>query len=178
MYYPPAVCQKAQRLEQLLLRLEAGELLGQLCVELELELKPEQVSQLKAKYEAGGRSWVALLDGRFGHYQHVNSAVRAYLFERKRQDEPLTAGQLAQEVEHKFGLRVSVGHLNHVLRQVALTRAPGRPRKGAADREGAANAEPVVAQAGLFFPGRGQATTGGAGDARPEPERGGRPSAD
>ena len=178
MYYPPAVCQKAQRLEQLLLRLEAGEPLDQRWAELELEFKPERVSQLKAKYETGGRSWTALLDGRFGHYQHVNSAVRAYLFERKQQDDQVTAGQLGQEVAHKFGLRVSVGHLNHVLRQVALTRAPGRPRKGAADREGAANAEPVVAQAGLFFPGRGQATTGGTGDDRPEPERGGRPSSD
>jgi hypothetical protein len=175
MYYPPAVCEKAQRLEQLLLRLEAGELLDQRCVELELELKPEQVSQLKAKYEAGGRSWVALLDGRFGHYQHVNSAVRAYLFERKQQDEQLTAGQLVTEVEQKFGLSVSVGHLNHVLRQVALTRVPGRPRKRPAGAESAAPTEPVQAQAGLFFPGRSEASPGRDGDGRTVPDRDGSP---
>lgn len=155
MYYPPAVSEKARRLEQLLLRLEAGEPLEQVRAELELELKPERVSQLKAKYEAGGRRWEALLDGRFGHYQHVNSAVRAYLFERKQQDERLTAGELASEVEQKFGLRISVGHINHVLREVALTGTPGRPRKRAVRAESPATSVPVQAQAGLFFPGRG-----------------------
>jgi transposase len=127
MYYPPAVAEKARRLEQLLVRLEAGEPLDQVRAELELDLKPERVSQLQAKYEAGGRCWEALLDGRFGHYQHVNSAVRAYLFERKQQDEQLTAGELASEVAQKFQVRISIGHINHVLREVALTRPPGRP---------------------------------------------------
>ena len=173
MYYPPAVSQKAQRLEQLLLRLEAGEPLDQLCAEL--ELKPERVSQLKAKYEAGGRTWEALLDGRFGHYQHVNSAVRAYLFERKQQDDSLTAGQLADEVEQKFGLSISVGHINHVLRQVALTRTPGRPRKRPARTDTAATTELAQANAGLFFPGRSQATVGSDGDDRAVLERDGSP---
>jgi hypothetical protein len=178
MYYPPAVCQKAQRLEQLLLRLEAGEPLGQLVAELELELKPERVSQLKARYEAGGRTWEALLDGRFGHYQHVNSAVRAYLFERKQQDDQLTAGQLATEVEQKFGLSLSIGHINHVLRQVALTRVPGRPRKRPVEADPSAKTEPVQAHAGLFFPGRGQAAAGGDGDRRTGLGRDGSPGAD
>lgn len=171
MYYPPAVCQKAQQLEQLLLRLESGEPLDQVCAEL--KLKPERVSQLQTKYEAGGRTWTALLDGRFGHYQHINSAVRAYLFERKQQEDQLTAGQLVSEVEQKFGLSVSVGHINHVLRQVALTRVPGRPRKRATETKSETNSEPVLAQAGLFFPGGGQATDGGNHDARTRPERGG-----
>ncbi|HEY5572851.1 MAG TPA: hypothetical protein VIK64_07535 [Anaerolineales bacterium] len=171
MYYPPAVSEKARRLEQLLLRLEAGEPLEQVRAELELELKPERVSQLKAKYEAGGRRWEALLDGRFGHYQHVNSAVRAYLFERKQQDERLTAGELASEVEQKFGLGISVGHINHVLREVALTRTPGRPRKRAVPAESTATSVPIQAQAGLFFPGRGQATVGRDDDHRTMPER-------
>lgn len=160
MYYPPAVSEKARRLEQLLLRLEAGEPLDQVRADLELELKPERVNQLKAKYEAGGRRWEALLDGRFGHYQHVNSAVRAYLFERKQQDDRLTAGELASEVEQKFGLSISVGHINHILREVALTRTPGRPRKRVVSTETAVSSTPAQAQAGLFFPGRGQATAG------------------
>ncbi len=170
MYYPAAVSEKARRLEQLLLRLEAGEPLDQVQAELALDLKPERVSQLKVKYEAGGRRWEALLDGRFGHYQHVNSAVRAYLFERKQQAEQLTAGELASEVAQKFQVSMSAGHVNHVLREVALTRRPGRPRKRARAAESPATEPPLQAQAGLFFPGRGQATGGGDGDDRAEPE--------
>jgi transposase len=170
MYYPAAVSEKARRLEQLLLRLEAGEPLEQDRAELKLELKPERVNQLKAKYAAGGRRWEALLDGRFGHYQHVNSAVRAYLFERKQQDERLTAGELASEVEQKFKLSISVGHINHVLREVALTRSPGRPRQRAVPAESTATHAPIQAQTGLFFPGRGQAPVGGDGDDRTMPD--------
>ena len=160
MYYPPAVQQKAQRLEQLLVRLEAGEPLDQLCSELGLKLTPKRVGQLKAKYEAGGRTWQALLDGRFGHYQQVNTAVRAYLFERKQPDDRLTAGQLVGEVAAKFGVAVSEGHVNHVLRQVALTRPPGRPGPKPALAEPIPQADIPVANAGLFFPGRGEAAPG------------------
>jgi transposase len=161
MYYPPAVQQKAQRLEQLLVRLEAGEPLDQLCAALGFKLTRKRISQLQAKYEAGGRSWQALQDGRFGHYQQVNTAVRAYLYERKQQDDQLTAGQLASEVTAKFGVTVSEGHVNHVLRQVALTRPPGRPGPKSALSEPTAPPDLPVANAGLFFPGRGEA---GAGD--------------
>jgi transposase len=161
MYYPPAVYQKAQQLEQLLLRLEAGELLDQLCAELELDVSSERVSRLKDKYEAGGRTWEVLLDGRFGHSQHVNSAIRAYLFERKRVDEDVTAGKLAEEVAKKFKVQVSVGHINYILRQLALTRPPGRPRKRPTKDESSAPTEPAQAQGGVFFPGGGEATDGG-----------------
>ena len=63
-----------------MLRLEAGEELAQLCQELELKVSPKRAEQLKSKYEAGGRQWEVLLDGRFGHAQQVNSAVRAQQF--------------------------------------------------------------------------------------------------
>ena len=76
-YYPPAVHRKAEKLEQRLLGLEAGEALEQLCTELALQITPERAEKLKAKYEAGGRRREALLDGRYGHHQQVNSAVRA-----------------------------------------------------------------------------------------------------
>lgn len=147
---------KAKKLEQLLLRLEAGEALEQLCLELELRVSPERAEKLKAKYEAGGRRRELLLDGRFGHAQQVNSAVRAYLYERKQADKALTAGELAAEVEKKYKIRVSEGHINHVLREVALTRPPGRPAKRP-EREQVEKKEPPQANAGLFFPGRGEA---------------------
>ena len=39
MVHPPAVREKAQRLEQLLLRLEAGERFDQVCADLDLSLE-------------------------------------------------------------------------------------------------------------------------------------------
>jgi hypothetical protein len=164
-YYPPAVHRKAKKLEQLLQRLEGGENLEQLCQELELKVSPKRAEQLKSKYEAGGRKWEVLLDGRYGHAQQVNSAVRAYLYERKQADQELTAGQLATEVEEKYKVKVSEGHINHILREVALTRPPGRPRKrtGAEPQE---KREEPQANAGLFFPGRGQAGPEGDRDDR------------
>lgn len=174
MYYPPAVQQKAQRLEQLLVRLAAGEPLDPLCAELGFKLTPKRISQLQAKYEAGGRSWHALQDGRFGHYQQVNTAVRAYLYERKQQDDQLTAGQLAGEVAAQFGVTVSEGHLNHVLRQVALTRPPGRPGPKPARTGPTSPTDRPVANAGLFFPGRGETGHGDHAGGNDELERSGR----
>ena len=159
-YYPPAVRRKAEKLEQLLLRLEAGEKLAQVCTELELELTPKRAKKLKGKYEAGGRQREALLDGRFGHSQHVNSSIRAYLYERKQEDKELTAGELATEVEKKYQVKVSEGHINHILRKVALTRRPGRPRKETEQEE---EREAPQANAGLFFPGGSETGTGGDG---------------
>ena len=164
-YYPPAVQRKAKKLEQLLLRLEAGEGLEQLCQELELKVSPKRAKQLKSKYEAGGRKWEVLLDGRYGHAQQVNSAVRAYLYERKQADQELTAGQLAREVEEKYNVKVSEGHINHILREVALTRAPGRPRKRT-EVEAKEKREGLQANAGLFFPGRGETEPEGDRDDR------------
>lgn len=162
-YYPPAVHQKAEKLEQLLLRLEAGETLAQVGTELELVMSPDWIEKLKAKYEAGGRRREALLDGRFGHAQQVNSAVRAYLYERKQADEELTARELVAEVAQKYQISVSEGHINHILRGMALTRPPGRPRNRS-DREADKKPAPPQAPAGLFFPGREQATPGGDDD--------------
>jgi transposase len=162
-YYPAAVHGKAEKLEQMLVRLEAGEPLAEVCEALALKLTPARVEQLQAKYEAGGRQRAALLDGRYGHYQHVNSAIRAYLTERKQADAGLTAGALAVEVVEKYGVKISEGHINHVLREVALTRPPGRPRKNETPAQ-AAKPVPPQANAGLFFPGRGEGGAGGDGD--------------
>jgi transposase len=164
------VHQKAEKLEQLLVRLQAGEPLAEVCHELGLELSPEQVKKLKAKYDAGGQRREALLDGRFGHNQQVNSAVRAYLYERKHEDQELTAGELAAEVAKKYQVQVSEGHLNHILREVALTRPPGRPRKRC-EPAPPEKKEAPQANAGLFFPGGGEASDGGQPADRPMSDR-------
>lgn len=149
----------------MLIRLEAGESLEQLCQELELKVSPKRAEQLKSKYEAGGRQWEVLLDGRFGHAQQVNTAVRAYLYERKQADQELTAGELATEVEEKYKVKVSEGHVNHILREVALTRPPGRPRKRS-ETEQKEKREAPQENAGLFFPGGSKASAGGDRDDR------------
>jgi hypothetical protein len=129
------VHRKAEKLEQLLLRLEAGERLEELCQELELEITPERVEKLKVKYEAGGRRREALLDGRFGHSQHINSSIRAYLYERKHEDKELTAGELATEVEKKYQVRVSEGHINHILRTAVGPSTGSKPAPAPLSRD-------------------------------------------
>jgi len=163
-YYHPAVHQKAKKLEQLLLRLEAGEELALVCAELELALTPKRVQQLQARYEAGGRQRAALLDGRFGHSQHVTSAIRAYLYERRQAEGEITGTALAAEVERRFEVTVSVGHINHLLDEMALNRRPGRPRK-AVEPPPELSQPPAQANAGLFFPGGGETGPGRDGDA-------------
>lgn len=163
-YYPLIVHQKAAKLEQLLLRLEAGEELAQACAELGLELTPKRVQKLQARYEAGGRQTAALLDGRFGHSQQVTSAIRAYLYERRQAEPEITGPALAVEIERRFEVTVSVGHINHLLDEVALNRRPGRPRK-AVEAQPEPPHPPAQANAGLFFPGRGETGPGSDGDA-------------
>ena len=125
--HPQVVLEKAQRLEQLLQRVEQGEPLAEVCAELDLEVTPERLSALQAKYEAGGRSWEALIDGRYGHEQSMTSEMKEWLYERKRQDETLTGSELVKELEERFKVKISVGHMNHLLRQVGLSRQTGRP---------------------------------------------------
>jgi transposase len=160
--HPLAVCEKAQSLEQLLQRLESGERLISVRAELELDVKAADVPHLRAKYEASGQTWESLLDGRYGHPQTAHSALREWMYQRKREDPTLTAGQLAEAVAAQFGVRLSAGHVNYLLRKVELTRAPGRPYKTPADASDASTptAPPELSsdQAGLFFPRGGQAS--------------------
>ncbi len=113
--HPEAVLEKARRLEQLLLRVEAGESLDDLNEELDFSLDQEDLAHQRAKYEIGGRTWKALLDGRHGHPRKAHSALREWLYARKKEDESLRAPQLAEEVEEKFGVELSAGHINYLL---------------------------------------------------------------
>ena len=174
MSHPLAVCEKAQRLERLLQRLAAGERLVSVRAELGLDVTAAEVPDLRAKYEAGGRTWKALLDGRYGHPQMAHSALREWMYQRKREDPTLTAEQLAEAVAAQFGVTLSVGHVNYLLRKVELTRPTGRPSKVPANTvDTSAPATPpdtALDQAGLFFPRGGQASDGRGRNRRSVPD--------
>jgi len=168
MDYPEAVLRKAQRLEQLLLRAAAGEPLDELNEELGFELDEEELARQQVKYEDGGRRWEAVIDGRHGHAHKIHSGIREYLYARKEEDDNLRAPQLAEEVEEKFGIEVSAGHVNYLLRKRGLTSPPGRPPKNPEPDEEApteASSESVD-NAGLFFPGSSEDGDGSGGGDR------------
>ena len=177
MDYPPAVIAKAQQLETLLQRVAAGEACATVCADLpEVTVSPAELARLQAKYQAGGQQWPALLDGRFGHAQCVNSAMREWLYERKRQDASLCASALAAALEQEFGVRVTAGHINYLLRKVGLCGPPGRPFKTparAADPPAAPPPVSSLANAGLFFPGGRETRAGGARGRDDDPGDGG-----
>lgn len=158
MNHPPAVCEKAQQLEQLLLRVEAGEPFESVRAALGLHVEEEKLPRLQRKYETGGRRWEALIDGRYGHPQKAHSALREWLYERKRADEAPTAPELAREVQEQFGVELSAGHVNYLLRKVELTRPPGRPQRSEGQEASAGSAAAPgesassLENAGLFFP--------------------------
>lgn len=161
MEYPKAVIEKAQKQAELVQRIEQGENREQVCERLGLEVSETDLTTLKANYEAGGRRWQALLDGRFGHSQKAHSALRAWLYERKREDENLRSPQLKREIADRFGVDISEGHINYLLRQRGLTAPPGRPYK---PTESPSESEPAASEsvdnAGIFFPGSGQGRNG------------------
>ena len=102
MEYPAKVREKAQQMEQLLLLIEQGTSLEEACAQLNVEVSERQLSRLQAKYQAGGRQWEALQDGRYGHRQGVTLEIENWLYARKRQEaglpakEQSTAAQLGQ----------------------------------------------------------------------------------
>ena len=153
--HPQVVINKAQRLEQLLQRVEQGQPLAEVCASLGLEVSPERLSALQVKYEAAGQRWEALVDGRYGHQQTMTSEMKEWLYERKRQDERLTGLELVKALAERFKIKISVGHVNHLLRQVGLSRQTGRPPKSSQKNEAAASqtSGQVVDNAGIFFPG-------------------------
>ena len=176
MDYPPAVIAKARQCETLLQRGAAGEACAAVCADLGLAVTPAELARLQAKYLAGEQHWTALLDGRFGHAQCVNSAMREWLYERKRQDARLRAAALAAVLEQEFGVRVAAGHINYLLRQVGLSGPPGRPFKTparVADPPAAPPPDPILANAGLFFPGGRETGHGGAPGRDGDPGDGG-----
>ena len=168
MDYPKAVLEKAKRLEQLLHRVAGGEPLAEVNEALGFGMDQEQLACAQAKYEAGGCTWEALLDGRFGHPQKVHSGIREWLYARKERDEEeVRAPQLAQEIKEKFDVEVDPGHINYLLRKLGLTAPPGRPYKEGPAGEEATDVATApgesIDNAGIFFPGGGKGRDGGGG---------------
>ena len=134
-----------------------------MCAELDLAVDAKHLARLQVKYEAGGRTWEALSDGRYGHPQKAHSALREWLSERKRQDKELTASQLVDEVKTQFKVELSAGHINYLLRKVELTRPPGRPpNQPVAEAESGEPEAPSQSldNAGIFFPGSSKGRVG------------------
>jgi transposase len=156
MDYPPAVLEKAQRLEQLLLRVAAGESLECANEALGFQLDQDQLTRAQTRYASGGRTWQALIDGRHGHSRKAHSALREWLYTRKEQDDWLRAPQLVQEIHERFGVTLSEGHVNYLLRKRGLSAPPGHPYPPRT-KETAAEVSPTPAasvdHAGVFFPG-------------------------
>jgi transposase len=163
MDYPPAVLEKAQRLEQLLQRVAAGESLARANEAFGFHLDQRQLARAQAKYESGGHTWRALLDGRHGHARKAHSALREWLYARKKEDESLRAPQLVKEIRKRFGITLTDGHVNYLLRKRGLSAPPGRPYKQEDDPAAAETSPPPmesVDNAGLFFPRGSQAGDG------------------
>lgn len=155
MEYPAALLEKAQRLEQLLHRVAAGEPLDEANEALGFSLDQRQLARWQAKYEAAGRQWQALIDGRQGHPRTANSAVREWLYARKEEDEELRAPHLAVEIREQFGVELSAGHINYLLRKRGLTAPPGRYKKQLSAQDAPVTSPAPgesVDNAGLFFP--------------------------
>jgi transposase len=164
MDYPTAVIEKAKRMEKLLQRVAEGESLAQVCADLEVSVDGNRLAALQTKYEKGGRTWQALLDGRFGHEQKAHSALLEWLYKRKKQDETLRAPDLVDEIEERYGVHFSDGHINDLLRARGLSAPPGRPRKRTppeAETEEAPETTESLDNGGVFFPGSSKGRDGG-----------------
>lgn len=163
MAYPPAVLEKARRLAQLLQRVAAGESLESANEALGFDLDQRELARAQGKYESGGHTWQALIDGRHGHSRKAHSALREWLYARKEGDESLRAPQLVKEIKAQFGVTLTDGHVNYLLRKRGLSAPPGRPRKGGSE-ETASDDTPTstgsVDNAGLFFPRGSEAGDG------------------
>jgi transposase len=163
MAYPQAVLEKAQRLAQLLQRVGAGESLESANEALGFDLNQRELARAQAKYETGGHRWQSLIDGRHGHSRKAHSALREWLYTRREEDESLRAPQLVEEIEAQFGVTLTNGHVNYLLRKRGLSAPPGRPYKGGAKEtalDDAPTSTDTVDNAGLFFPRSGKAGDG------------------
>ncbi len=162
--YTPAVIEKAKKQEKLLQARAAGKTLAQARTIAGIAtMTVKEANRLQRKYEAGGCTWESLLDGRFGHDIKANSAIKAWLYEQKRQFSAVRANQLAKEIKEKFGVEFKDGHINYLLRKEGLTASVGRPAKPKqveAESKDEDIQEERTENAGIFFPGSSKRSDG------------------
>jgi len=64
----------------------------------------------------------AFLDDRHGHPYKVTELVQAWLVDVCRKDPQIPSGRIQAELKTRFGIQVSVGHINHVRAQQGVTK--------------------------------------------------------
>ena len=148
---------KARAKEELLRRVSAGEDAAQVIAELGLKLKPRSLWKVRQAYRQQG--WEGLVDHRCGHAYKATAEVRQFLTQAKKEDMERTGADLAKMVKIKCGVRLSVGRVNDLLREMNLSSPPGR--------KGSSKAVPGIKAAaidrvGSFFPQGCSGRDGGA----------------
>ena len=149
---------KARAKEELLRRVDAGEDAAQVIAELGLKLKPRSLWKVRQAYRQ--RGWEGLVDHRCGHAYKATAEVRQLLEQAKKEDMDRTGADLAEMVEIKCRVHLSVSRVNDLLREMNLSSPPGRrgPGKAVPDINAAA-----IDRAGSFFPQGCSGRDGGAG---------------
>jgi hypothetical protein len=151
----------AHRKEQWILRTEQGESPQRVGRELKLKLKTSSLPRLRQQYQAGGRTWQALLERRHGIATKGTPEVKAFLKKAKEQSPQATGAELCVQVWERFEIDLSLSRLNELLHAEELSNAPGRPRK-VSPPETSSAPEREVDNAGAFFPSGSTERTGRA----------------
>lgn len=144
----------ARRKEQWILRIEQGESPQRVGRELKLKLKASSLPRLQHQYQAGGRTWQALLERRHGVATKGTPEVKAFLKQAKAQQPQATGAELREQVWEQFEIDISLRRVNELLRAEALSNSPGRPRKVSRPESSSAT-ERELDNAGAFFPSGG-----------------------
>jgi hypothetical protein len=149
---------KARAKEELLRRVDTGEDAAQVIAELGLKLKPRSLWKVRQAYRQ--RGWEGLVDHRCGHAYKATAEVRQLLDQAKKEDMDRTGAELAEMVELKCRVHLSVSRVNGLLQEMNLSSPPGR--------RGAGQAVPDINTAstdrvGSFFPQGCSGRDGGAG---------------
>ena len=65
---------------------------------------------------------LAFLDDRHGHPYKVTEPVQAWLVEVCTRDPQIPSSRIQAELKTSFGIKVSVGHINHMLAKHGVTK--------------------------------------------------------
>jgi len=100
--------------------------------------------RIRARYQARGLE--GLVETRGGaHALKVSGDIKWYIRALKEESPTLTAGEVCHRVKSRFSLEVHVAHMGHLLREMGLNVAVGRPSK-------ARRPEPIaIDHAGCFI---------------------------